>query len=410
MNTPYFMELGKLFDKLIVTERLTKPQKNEICEEIRNILNLIFPKFNCRSVIYTENNDNEFFGDRIYPSYNNTYSIIKKVLGDDRAGSLGQFNNYQLELDSKLFDGSSMIWQGTHIASLILNDINSLSSVEPIENVTDAFHNIIVKNDTTINIKAIDKCSELFIFVILESLRYCTSVFCKNTYNDLTGNPIEYKVSDDPEEKKLFEDAVNNIKSHNSEFNGENPSACSYAWIMLEWYINIYETIETDRYPLLLIRKMISYSGSVLFKDKLKQIYEVLEKSFWFERMNENVVTESKSGIFAKMKLDGLKSIEDDLYEYKMRIRNVETQDDALLLMRQINNRMAILDQYLMENEDLPPESLKRWRNLFEKYNKLREELSDKSVYSKKMYGLFVDYNALQQMNGNNNMTMNTYY
>lgn len=405
MTTPYFDQLSISFDKLIAVERLTKVEKIKICKDIQTTLNMIFPKFTCRAVYYTENTDNEFFGDRIYPSYANSYTIVRKIIGES---DIECFTNYQLDLDSKLFDGSCMIATGAEIATLILNDINSLSGVEAIENVADAFHNILVKNDMTYDKTAIDYCPELFMFVILESLRYCTSVFCKNSYNDLTGNPIEYKVSDDQTEKELFELAVQKIKSTNPEFNGENPSACSYMWIMLEWYIHIYDTIYCDRYHVRLINRMISLSGSKLFKERLSQINEIITKRFWDER-HEGAVCESKIGIFTKMKIDGLKSIEDDLYEYKMRIRNVETQDDALLLMRQINNRMAILDQYLMDNDDLPEKTEKHWRDVYEKYYKLREELSDKSVYNKKMYGLFVDYNALQQMS-NSNITMNTYY
>ena len=33
------------------------------------------------------------------------------------------------------------------------------------------------------------------------------------------------------------------------------------------------------------------------------------------------------------MKKNGLRSIEEDLFEYNMRLRNVETQDDAILLI-----------------------------------------------------------------------------
>lgn len=407
MNTPYLNQLILSFDKLIAVERLTKVDKVKICEDIQNTLNLIFPKFTCIAVYYTENNDNEFFGDRVYPSHSTSYHIVRNVIGDLEIDI--PFTKYQLELDSKLFDGSCMIVTGAEIAALILNDINALSGVEAIENVADAFHNILVKNDMIYDKVAIDFCPELFTFVIMESLRYCTSVFCKNSYNDLTGNPIEYKVSDDPAEKELFELAVQKVKTMNPEFNGENPSACSYMCIMLEWYLHIYETVNRDRYPIVLLKRMVSLSGSKLFKERLEQIIDVISRRFWYERNEGAVVCESKVGIFSKMKIDGLKSIEDDLYEYKMRIRNVETQDDALLLMRQINNRMAILDQYLMENDDLPEKTEKHWRDVYEKYYKLREELSDKSVYNKKMYGLFVDYNALQQMS-NSNITMNTYY
>ena len=92
-----------------------------------------------------------------------------------------------------------------------------------------------------------------------------------------------------------------------------------------------------------------------------------------------------------------------------MRIRNVETQDDAILLMRQINNRMAILDEFLLEHPELSEKDRKHWDDVFDKYQTLREELSDKAVYNKKMYGLFVDYNMLQQMSDSNQL-LNTYY
>ena len=110
----------------------------------------------------------------------------------------------------------------------------------------------------------------------------------------------------------------------------------------------------------------------------------------------------------AQIKYSGLKSLEDDIYEYRMRIKNVETENDAIYIVRQINNRMGLISDYL-ENEDLSELDRERFFKLYDKYDSLREELSKKSIYNRKMYGLFVDYNALQQMS-NGSMTMNTYY
>ena len=60
-------------------------------------------------------------------------------------------------------------------------------------------------------------------------------------------------------------------------------------------------------------------------------------------------------------------------------------------------------------DESLPDKERERWMVVYEKYQKLREELSDKKVYNRKMYGLYVDYNTLQQMNDNSAL-LNTYY
>ena len=109
------------------------------------------------------------------------------------------------------------------------------------------------------------------------------------------------------------------------------------------------------------------------------------------------------------MKRNGLKSIEEDLFEYTMRLRNVETQDDAILLMRQINSRMSILEDYLREDTEMEDKERQRWEKCYEGYVKLRDDLSKKSVYNRKMYGLFVDYNALQNMSQSGQL-MNTYY
>ena len=104
-----------------------------------------------------------------------------------------------------------------------------------------------------------------------------------------------------------------------------------------------------------------------------------------------------------------MKSLEDDLFEYSMRVKNIDDENSAILLMRQINNRIGMIDDYLTE-EELSEQERKRWEKLYDKYDKLREEMITKPIYSRKMYGLFVDYNALMQMNAANQMTLNTMY
>ena len=83
--------------------------------------------------------------------------------------------------------------------------------------------------------------------------------------------------------------------------------------------------------------------------------------------------------------------------EYTMRIKNIEDENDALLLMRQLNNRIAILEDYIAQ-EELDERSYQKWNKVLEKYYSLRETLTKKTIYKQKMYGLFADYNVLQQM------------
>ena len=95
--------------------------------------------------------------------------------------------------------------------------------------------------------------------------------------------------------------------------------------------------------------------------------------------------------------------------EYAMRVKNIDDEASAIQLMRQINSRMGIISDYLSE-EDLSEHERKRWDKLYEKYDKIREEMIKKPIYSRKMYGLFVDYNALMNMSAANYATLNSMY
>lgn len=84
--------------------------------------------------------------------------------------------------------------------------------------------------------------------------------------------------------------------------------------------------------------------------------------------------------------------MEEDIYEFEMRIKNVEEEDDALLLMRQINTRIAVLDDYIYTN---PEEDNSHWLKVMDRYQQLREQLAKKTTYSRKNYGIWTDYNTL---------------
>ena len=406
-----YLVLGELFEHFLNEDGLTDNGKHKVCDKIMKTLNNIFPKFKCTEVIYTENTDHEFFGARIYPFLGGTFGFIDPIMNSDR--EIEPFTRYQLEIDSKLFSGMVPFYR-SEITALILRDINAYTSTNCFNEFIYALNGILAKEDQTFDRNAMEKNRQLFRFVFLEFLRYTTSVFCTCCYNELTYDEPDFLLDDDNSDMYIYyTSGIQKIKQLNPEFNGENPSIFTsgrYAYLLLQWYLKVYKTIDKDRYTLILLKKSVSYSGSELFKRIVFDIISGLEKASWNGKGMDEMVSESatKKGFFSQMKANGMKSIEDDLYEFKMRIRNVDTQDDALLLMRQINNRMAIVDEYLMD-ESLSDKERERWMVVYEKYQKLREELSDKKVYNRKMYGLYVDYNTLQQMNDNSAL-LNTYY
>ena len=74
-----------------------------------------------------------------------------------------------------------------------------------------------------------------------------------------------------------------------------------------------------------------------------------------------------------------------------MRVRNCEDEDDALYLMRQLNTRISLIDDYV-NSEDLSPNEAKRWNESLEKFKRIRDDLAQNLVYKGKSYGLFVQY------------------
>ena len=103
-------------------------------------------------------------------------------------------------------------------------------------------------------------------------------------------------------------------------------------------------------------------------------------------------MNESKGfSLFKSLKQNGLRSIEDDLYEFKIRLKNAETEEDAIYILRQINTRISILEDYIA-NTELSESEERRWQSVIDAYRTLRIELSKKKIGYKKSYGVFVDY------------------
>ena len=179
---------------------------------------------------------------------------------------------------------------------------------------------------------------------------------------------------------------------------------------MLHWSLRLYKDIHLKRVPAIkTLDKAASISGSGLLKGKIDYLKKRLTNyvaplaSVKGSVMNpivdiavkesaENVLWELN--IFKNMKLNGLRSIESDSYEYEMRIRNVEDEAEALAILHEINVRLSMLENY-MANNKLSSNEAKKYDALYKKYCGLRDELSKKKVYKKKNYGLWYDYNSL---------------
>ena len=373
------------------------PQNSHSCKRIADALNGFFADFKCSEVIYTKNIDKPFFG------------IFVKVIGVDPQSIIGGIvtaaTSYQVEIDSRLVNDIGL--SATEIGTLMLLDINTLKGEAYSNIIIDAMNAISAFGDRTIHIDPENSdMVAIFNLVCTITARNLTTVFCKTKCSLLDPEQVPNFIYD----IKLtgyYESAVKSLTSK-----AMSDIECEYPALMLNWFnsINSNDDPGNGRYVKGLLRKALKYEGSTLVKKSMMVVINTLDS--YIPPMQGKYLqslTEAKHGLISQMKRNGLRSLEDDLYEYTMRLRNVDTQDDAILLMRQINSRMSILEDYLRTEEDLDDKERKRWEDCYSQYLDLRAQLSKKTVYNKKMYGLFVDYNALQNMSQSGQL-MNTYY
>ena len=177
----------------------------------------------------------------------------------------------------------------------------------------------------------------------------------------------------------------------------------------LSYVLKIYNDIGIHRIRVInTLNKLQSMTGSELEK----KIYNEGIKSLRKLKVNDNerevkdnypviniyentyLAESDDGGLVYKIRHGGLKGIEDDLYEFNIRIKNVETEEDAMLILRQMNTRMSVLDDFLTYGNASPREK-ERWQKVYNKYYDLREEMAKKTIYNKKQYGLWYDYMQL---------------
>ena len=78
-----------------------------------------------------------------------------------------------------------------------------------------------------------------------------------------------------------------------------------------------------------------------------------------------------------------------------MLITNIDEQDEAILVMRQLNARIAILED-MLQNPNASEYQKKKIDELCNNFRELREKLSKKVTYKDRYIGITVNYPAIK--------------
>lgn len=349
---------------------------------IKNELNKFFTDSICKEVLYTDNMDKMFFGIKIVPMID--ADDIFDYLVDDQPQRVAK---YVVEFDSHLLNPVQNL-QAIELLAMLLHEVSNLvGDSEPIEAARNALNAYLAANNDYIKVSQSIHYKEILTYGLKDYLSKARSMFYTSDISDLYAHELTtaYGFNDDlvSAYRKISHD---NIKLY------ENTELSKF--ITFSWALSLYKNMRIRRVgSIKTLSRAKQLTGSRLEKMEIDNVIKRIR------RIDDDVLIESaidsvRVKIREKMRksrLNNLRSIDSAFYELNMQVRNVEDEDDALWLMRQINNNIAIIEEY-RNSIDCDEYERDKWNRVLEKFVELRDRLSKTTVYKNKQYGLFINY------------------
>ena len=351
---------------------------------LNQIINKCVPGLRCMSVIYTNNTDHVLFGIKVDPIIPSELMINFLLDTNDK-----YIENYSVEIDSKLL----AIATGEQLAAALIEEIYSITDRNSIERVKDCIADLIAEKDGDIHLRNSINYTEIITFAFKNVLTNTASLFYKD--KDAIGM---LEVLNQLGIKEVLYNLTENLDIR-LYVNQDVESAPNLG--VLEWAFMIYEDIKLNiKYARTTLSEALLATGSVLekkvinatLKSIMRAFDEVLDES---ARLEDNYLQEIS--LFKALKAQGLKSIEADLYEYKLQAKNCVEQEEALWIIRQINTRIGIIEDYIA-TENISEAEKAKWTAVDMEYRELRQELAKKKLSMRKNVGYYVDYDKLDQI------------
>ena len=365
----------------------------EDVKNIRNCLDRIFkPDAACINFVYTVNTDKLPFGCIIFPRLSgeeiNNFLIV---------GESTRIDEYEVEIDSKLFDYGLTDEQVVQV--ILFNVYHMIKDIKPCDVVREAIDDYFTKSASQLAIRNSIQYQAILYLGIVDALQQVTS--CLYLPNDIVNDVFLESLG-----LYYFEDTLNKLYQRFPDCDNEATRMPKLS--MLEWTLRVYDDVDKERIPAIhLLNKVKSITASTLYIDRINAVINALNRIDTSVAVSEavnQVFMEAKrrGGLLAYLKYSGLRDIENDLYEFQLRAKNSESEQEVLYALKQINARLAILDDYIRENPDDP--DIDRWIGVKEEYMDIRDILAKKKLH-KRSYGVFVDYDALDKEDNDQDST-----
>ena len=330
------------------------------------------PDSSCENFIVTENTDKMFFGVKVMPSHKfmDRY-LLDDILFEEKPVRI---KTVDVEFDSKMFSPLVGMTANEMMAVILYEVGHVVNSSAPVDDLRVQVDAYCAANDQVIaNLKDKDAI-DFMAFAVAEYISKHSSLFTNSGEKFTADEFIHYADLDDQLENLISKIAKNNFRLHEDV---DNPFAT------MLWTLRILSSLSTRKIMAIkTLKKAIDLSASVLEQNYMKSLIRGLE--------HVRIIPVNE-GTLHKFKYNTMKQFDEDYFEIAMRCKNVEEEDDAIYLMRKINTRVSIIDDYI-NTEKISPDDFKKWSKLLDKYKDLRDDLLKTTVYKGKQYGVFVNY------------------
>ena len=369
------------FDDLVTY--MAKVKQNPNSHNLNNLkdeLNKFFKDSTCKEIIYTLNTDKMFFGMSVLPVIDSNM-VAKSITSDEKIRIIG----YYLEFDSKLFD----LLTTRELVAVLLHEVGHMvNDSRPMQIVSDGLNLQLARKNENITRLSDVEFKELMVFAYSNSLQKLYSIF-ESRDEEVIADEFSVACGFGDELENAIKKIVRNTGTLNKGVNSK--------LAIIQWSLRVYKDLALRRLVAIkTLKKIYSMSPSELEKRTIRNVVRTLEEPTKAKALAEGSfidrMLDKTSSAYRSFKYRGMRSLEDDLYEYSLRIENVETEEDALIILRGVNLRMSMIDDYILEQgRNITDSEKERWFKLKNKYQILRDKLGAKKIYKDKYYSLFVN-------------------
>ena len=355
-------------------------------EFLRRCLNETFKGVHCRSVIYTNNTDKLFFGMCVMPII--TSNTAKAIILDGEVPD-GMKKEYVVEIDSKLFE---IGLTEREVMAILLHEIGHivLDMDQSLEEIIDATQVYVSKNNEVLNAVQVANSGSLFKFGIEDALRKMGTIFSNDEKKaDAVAAQLGYG--------RDLESAFTKISRRSIDLNRDVDNKL----VVLQWALRTYKNLNIDRkYAIRKLNNLIDINGSEVQNSRVKTMLDDI-KNIDFKlskpslelrgNIDECCAINEKGllSIYRRHTDKAMRGIEEDLYELQLMAKATDDRDECLMILRQINSRLSILEDYL-SGDKISDSNRKRYSAVMNEYLKLRAEVGKKNTVPDEFLSLWV--------------------